>query len=109
MAAVRNGIFTQIRVSGNKRLKQCYTNLFSMNQDDKLNEIAANLEGLKTDMSWLREAWSHQQKAAHHNEKRLSALEADVAMQKGKPGILMMIITALTAVLAAVLGWVSTK
>ena len=102
-APLRGGILT------GSILNNATTYLYPMTPDEKLNKIATTLEALKTDMSWLRESWSNQQKNSYRIEERVSELEMDMAKVEGKPAILMAIIATLTAVLAAILGWVSAK
>ena len=80
-----------------------------MDLDEKLTEIAATLEALKTDMSWLRKSWSNQQENTQRIEGKVCQLETKMAKVEGKPGILMMVIATLTAILGAILGWVGAK
>jgi hypothetical protein len=80
-----------------------------MTQDDKLTEIVKTLAVVVSDLKWLREKWDNQNEWCQRNEGRITSLEQDMATHKGKHGILMMIITILTAVLAGLLGWLGAK
>lgn len=80
-----------------------------MEQDDKLTEIVKTLAVVVSDLKWLREKWDDQHQWCQRNEDQISILKTDMAANKGKPGILMMIITFLTAVIAGLLGWLGAK
>jgi hypothetical protein len=80
-----------------------------MTQDEQLTEIAKNLAVVISDLKWLREKWDNQHQWCQRNEERLSTLETEMARHKSKPGILMVIITILSAILAAILGWLGAK
>lgn len=80
-----------------------------MGQDEKLAEISENLAVVVSDLKWLREKWDDQNQWCQRNEERLSKLEQEMAKNKSKPGILMVIITILSAILAGILGWLGAK
>ena len=80
-----------------------------MTQDEQLTKIAKDLAVVISDLKWLREKWDDQHQWCQRNERRISDLEQQMAQHKGKPGILMLIITILTAILAGLLGWLGAK
>lgn len=80
-----------------------------MTQDEKLTEIVKTLAVVVSDLKWLREKWDNQNEWCQRNEGRISSLERDMATHKSKPGILMLIITVLAAVIAGLLGWLGAR